>query len=79
MPKGTPTRKVRVCLLSSHPLVLADWQQLLAPADFDLQVRRLESTLVPELKRLSLPKVEVFVTDAHGPRQVTEMIQEARP
>jgi len=74
MPKGTPTRKVRVCLLSSHPLVLADWQQLLAPADFDLQVRRLESTLVPELKRLSLPKVEVFVTDAHGPRQVTEML-----
>jgi len=72
--KDTPTRKVRLCLLSSHPLVLAEWERLLAPAGFDLQVRRLESTLAAGRERFSLPGVEVFVTDAHGPRQVTEVL-----
>ena len=74
MRKGTPTRKVSVCLMSPHPLVLAEWERLLSPAGFELQVRQVESTLVPGLERLSLPDAEVFVTDAHGPRQATEML-----
>jgi DNA-binding NarL/FixJ family response regulator len=69
--------------LSSHPLVLAEWERLLSPAGFSLQVRRLESTLVPALEKLSLPGAEVFVTDAHAPRQATELlvagIQESYP
>jgi len=72
-----------VCLLSSHPLVLAELERLLLPAGFKLQVRRLESTLAPGLERLSLPRVDVFVTDAHAPRQMTEVlvagIQERSP
>jgi len=67
-------RKVSVCLLSPHPLVLAEWERLLSPSDFELQARRLESTLLPSLERLSLPPAEVFVTDAHAPRQATEVL-----
>jgi DNA-binding NarL/FixJ family response regulator len=60
--------------MSPHPLVLAEWERLLSTADFELQVRQVESTLIPGLERLSLPDAEVFVTDAHGPRQATEML-----
>ena len=83
MRKATPTRRVRVCLLSSHPLVLAEWERLLSPAGFSLQVRRLESTLALGREKLSLPSAEVFVTDAQAPRQATELlvaeIQESHP
>jgi two-component system response regulator DevR len=72
--KGTTLRKVSVCLLSPHPLVLAEWERLLSPAGFELQVRRLESTLVPALDRLPLPGAEVFVTDSPAPRQATEVL-----
>ena len=74
MRKGTPTRKVSVCLLSPHPLVLAEWERQLSPAGFELQVQRLESTLLPGLERLSLPGAEVFVIDAHCPPQATEVL-----
>jgi DNA-binding NarL/FixJ family response regulator len=63
-------------------MVLAEWERLLAPADFKLQARRLESTLAG-LERLSLPRAQVFVTDAHAPHQATEAlvagIQERNP
>ena len=72
--KAASPRKTRVCLLSSHPLVLAELERLLSPAGFQLQVRKLESALAPGLERLSLPHVEVFVTDAHGARQAAEML-----
>ena len=62
-----------MCLLSPHPLVLAEWERLLLPAGFEVQVRRLESTL-PDLGRLSLPSVEVFVSDGHAPWQTTEVL-----
>ncbi|MFZ0961027.1 MAG: response regulator transcription factor [Terriglobia bacterium] len=74
MPKAASARKTTVCLLSSHPLVLAEFERLLAPAGFKLQVRRLESTLAPGLERLSLPRAQVFVIDAHAPRQATEVL-----
>jgi DNA-binding NarL/FixJ family response regulator len=66
--------KVTVCLLSVHPLVLAEWERLLSPAGFELQARRLESMLAPGLDKLSLPAAEVFVIDAHASRQATEML-----
>ena len=74
MPKSTPTRKTTVCLLSSHPLVLAEFERLLVPAGFKVQARRLEPALAPGLERLSLPRAQVFVIDAHAPRQATEVL-----
>ena len=74
MRKANSTRKTTVCLLSSHPMVLAELERLLAPAGFKLLSRRLESTLAPGLERLSLPRAQVFVTDAHARRQATEVL-----
>jgi DNA-binding NarL/FixJ family response regulator len=70
----TSTRKVTVCLLSPHPLVLAEWERQLLPAGFELELRRLESKLPSGIESLALPGAEVFVTDAHAPRQTIEML-----
>jgi DNA-binding NarL/FixJ family response regulator len=55
-------------------LVLAELQQLLSVRAFRVQARRLESTFPPGLERLSLPRAQMFVIDAHAPRQATEVL-----
>jgi DNA-binding NarL/FixJ family response regulator len=60
--------------MSPHPLVLSEWERRLSPAGFEVQVRRVESTLAPGLERLSLPGAEVFVIDAPAPRQAAEVL-----
>ncbi len=74
MAKATPARRLTVCLLSPHPLVLAEFQRLLDRPEFRLLTRRLESTLVPDLRRLTLPRCSVYVVDALGHRPATEAL-----
>jgi len=71
---GVPTRKPTVCLLSAHPLVVAEWERQLSSCGFDLELRQLESTLTPDINKLALPCADVFVSDAHAPRQATESL-----
>ncbi|MBI3668575.1 MAG: response regulator transcription factor [Acidobacteria bacterium] len=72
--KKVPARRLTVCLLSPHPLVLGEFQRLLARPGFLLLTRRLESTLVPDLRRLTLPRASVYVVDALGHRPATEAL-----
>ncbi len=72
--KAASKRKTSVCLMSPHPLVLAEWERLLLPAGFKLNSRRLEAMPVFGLEGMSLPRADVFVTDAHAPRQATEVL-----
>jgi DNA-binding NarL/FixJ family response regulator len=64
-------RTVAVCLLSSHPLVLSEFERVLAGPEFRLIPRTLESTLGPELRRLALPRALVYVVDANMARPAT--------
>jgi DNA-binding NarL/FixJ family response regulator len=81
--KASLPRRPTVCLLSSHPLVLEEFQHLLLALGFHLRVQRLESNLAPSLGRLRLPRAQICVTDAYAPHQATEMlvaqIQERHP
>lgn len=74
MRKAAPTRRLTVCLLSTHPLVLEEFERVLRRPGFHFQVRRLESTLPPELRHLPVPRARVYVVDALGPRQATEAL-----
>jgi DNA-binding NarL/FixJ family response regulator len=67
-------RQRKVCLLSSHPLVLQGFEQALLGSSFTPAPRPLSSTLVPELRRLSLPRAPVYVVDAHLPRPSLEAL-----
>jgi DNA-binding NarL/FixJ family response regulator len=73
---GRPQPKTRhnVCLVSSHPMVLAQFEQLLSGPAFDLKVHRLESTFAPDLRKIKVPKANVYVVDANVPRAATESL-----
>jgi len=81
--KVSVPRRPTVCLLSSHPLVLEEFQHLLLALGFRLRVQRLETNLAASVGRLRLPRAQICVTDAHAPHQTTEMlvakIQERHP
>jgi two-component system, NarL family, response regulator LiaR len=64
-------RTVPVCLLSPHPLVLAEFERVLAAPTFKLISRSLDSTLGPDLRKLVLPRAQVFVVDANMARPAT--------
>lgn len=74
--KGTQSRRITICILSPHPLVLDGFQKLLSRPDFRLLTRVLESTLLSDLRRLHLPRATVYLVDAHLPRPVTEALLE---
>ncbi len=71
MRKPAGTRRLKVCILSPHPVVLAEFQRLLSQPDFHLVPRQLESTLAPDLRHLVVPRALVYVVDAHAARPAT--------
>jgi DNA-binding NarL/FixJ family response regulator len=71
MAKNSSKSSLRVCLLSPHPMVLAEFDRLLSDSGFHLVSRQLESMLAPDLRNLEVPKATVYVVDAHAARQAT--------
>jgi DNA-binding NarL/FixJ family response regulator len=64
--------KLTVCLLSPHPLVLTEFERLLAKApQFKVISKQLESTLAPDLRNMEPPLAQVYVIDAHAARPAT--------
>jgi two-component system nitrate/nitrite response regulator NarL len=59
---------LQVCLLSPHPLVLSEFERVLANPAFNLISRHLESVLGPDLRHLDVPDAVVYVVDAHVAR-----------
>jgi len=65
MVKRAPNKHaLKVCVLSPHPLVLAEFSRALDGSDFDVTTRQLETTLGPELRKLVVPRATVYVVDA---------------
>jgi DNA-binding NarL/FixJ family response regulator len=65
------TRKISVCLLANHPLVLAEFQRLLSTVPARVQPKRVE----PQLSgKASLPRASVYVVDFEGNRMTTESL-----
>lgn len=64
--KGTNSRRQKVCLVSTHPLVLKEYEQLLSRNGFLPQVHQLTSPLLHNLPRLTLPPAPIYVVDEQG-------------
>lgn len=69
--KRSNSAKLSVCLLSPHPLVLSEFERLLAKSQFKVIAKQLESTLAPDLRSVEPPKAQVYIVDAHAARQAT--------
>jgi two-component system, NarL family, response regulator len=65
------TPKLSVCILSPHPLVLGEFERILAKADFKVISTQLESTLAPDLRSFEPPPAQVYVIDAHASKPAT--------
>jgi two-component system nitrate/nitrite response regulator NarL len=66
--KALKKNALHVCLISPHPLVLSEFERVLANPGFKLISRHLESTLGPDLRHLPVPKAALYVVDAHVAR-----------
>jgi two-component system nitrate/nitrite response regulator NarL len=66
--KTAAKTQMPVCLLSPHPMVLSEFERVLANPSFKLISRQLESTLGPDLRKLAVPRALVYVVDAHVAR-----------
>ena len=66
-----PNSKLTVCILSPHPLVLSEFERILAKPQFKVLVKHLESTLAPDLRNLDPPPAQIYVVDAHAARPAT--------
>lgn len=62
---------LRVCLLSPHPMVLAEFHRLLEDSGFQISSKQLDSMLAPDLRNLEVPRASLYVVDAHAARQAT--------
>ncbi|HXN22654.1 MAG TPA: response regulator transcription factor [Candidatus Dormibacteraeota bacterium] len=69
--RKSTAKRLTVCLLSPHPLVLGEFERVLARPSFHVITKQLESTLAPDLRKLALPRATVFVVDAHAARPAT--------
>ncbi len=56
MKKKAISRRQKVCLVSAHPLVLKEFERLLAHSEFHVDPCRIESPLLHNLSRLDIPK-----------------------
>lgn len=63
--KSVKKSVLHVCVLSPHPLVLSEFERVLADPRFKTISKHLESTLGPDLRHLPIPKSTVYVVDAH--------------
>jgi DNA-binding NarL/FixJ family response regulator len=69
-----PKRRPKVCLISSHPLVLQGFQQTLGEKAFDVRAVLLETTLASGLRTHPLPRVPLYVCDANLPGPALEAL-----
>jgi DNA-binding NarL/FixJ family response regulator len=64
-------RKISVCLLANHPLVLAEFQRLLSTVPVRVQPKRVERQLSDAD---SIPSAGVYIVDFEGNRMATESL-----
>lgn len=59
-------RRLKVCLLSPHPLVRSEFERVLPDKDFQISFRAVNSASPLELKELPIPRAAIYVVDAQS-------------
>jgi len=71
MAKRAEKVDVKVCILSSHPMVLDKLRRLLEKSGCQICSKQIISTLAPDLSTLEVPPASVYVIDGHAARHST--------
>lgn len=63
--RGTP--RLKVCLISPHPLFLSEFNKLLANFAYRVKAKHLDSRVTADFHKLSFPKCPLYLVDACVP------------
>jgi len=63
--RGRP--RLKVCLLSPHPLVLTEFTKLLANSSYRVKAKHIESHFTSDFHRLAFPRCPLYVVDDYAP------------
>ena len=74
MHRSGAVRATRVCLVSSHPYFLTQFQDLLGKTGHHIEAKRLEATVPVAEQALHLPRATLYVLDSYSPRQLTSVL-----
>ncbi|HEY7114431.1 MAG TPA: response regulator transcription factor [Thermoanaerobaculia bacterium] len=65
-------RRITVCVLSQHPLLLSEFERLLPESQFRVLSRRMDAEAGVDLSSVTIPRASVYVVEAHRRMERTE-------
>jgi DNA-binding NarL/FixJ family response regulator len=63
MSRNSRPHRLKVCLLSQHPLVRSEFERVLPENSFQISFRQLTSSSPSEIKQMAIPKSPIYVID----------------
>lgn len=76
MPQSSRLHRLKVCLLSPHPLVRSEFERVLPDGGFQIAFRPLPSSAPSEVKQMPIPKAPVYVIDGQASAQTVHALIE---
>jgi DNA-binding NarL/FixJ family response regulator len=76
MSRNSRPHRLKVCLLSPHPLVRSEFERVLPEVGFQISFRQMTSSVPSEIKQMSIPKSPVYVIDGQASTQLTHALIE---
>ncbi|MGC1291585.1 MAG: response regulator transcription factor [Candidatus Acidiferrales bacterium] len=77
MSRNSRPHRLKVCLLSPHPLVRSEFERVLPENAFQISFRQLTSSVPSEIKQLAIPRSPVYVIDGQASTQVIHALIES--
>ncbi len=76
MSTNSRPHRLKVCLLSPHPLVRSEFERVLPDTGFQISFRQLTSSSPAEIKQMAIPKSPIYVVDGQAPTQCVHALIE---
>lgn len=76
MSTNSRPHRLKVCLLSPHPLVRSEFERVLPDSGFQISFRQLTSSSPAEIKQMAIPKSPIYVVDGQAPAQCVHALIE---
>src|SRR5579863_6997820 len=76
MSHNSRPHRLKVCLLSPHPLVRSEFERVLPEAAFQISFRPLAQSSPSEVKQMAIPKAPVYVIDGQASPHVLHALME---
>lgn len=77
MSRNSRPHRLKVCLLSPHPLVRSEFERVLPENSFQISFRQLTSSSPSEIKQMPIPKSPIYVIDGQASTQVIHALIES--